>query len=63
MYIVSMIYLSLIRVDAHASATTMTGIKKNGWGEFRIGMIYLWEHPSAMPLVILSGVFAFLRGI
>ena len=63
MYIVSMIYLSLIRVDAHASATSITGIKKSGWGEFRIGMIYLWEHPSAMPLVILSGVFAFLLGI
>jgi len=41
----------------------MTGIKKSGWGEFRIGMIYLWEHSSAMPLVILSGVFAFLLGI
>ena len=63
MYLASVIFLWRIRVDPHASATSMTGIKKSGWGEFRIGMIYLWEHPSAMPLVILSGVFAFLLGI
>jgi MFS family permease len=63
MYLMSVMFLWRIRVDPHASATAMTGIKNSGWSEFRIGMIYLWEHSSAMPLVILSGVFAFLLGI
>jgi MFS family permease len=63
MYIVSVIFLWRIRVDPHATASTMTGIRNSGWNEFRTGMTYLWEHPSALPLVILSGVFAFLLGI
>ena len=31
--------------------------------EFRVALIYLWEHPTALPLVMLSGVFAFVLGI
>ncbi len=45
---------------AHATGVpTMAG----GVGELREGWRYLWTHPSALPLVMLSGVFAFLLGI
>jgi MFS family permease len=40
-------------------APTMAG----GIGQLREGWRYLWAHPSALPLVMLSGVFAFLLGI
>ena len=46
--------------SAHATGVpTMAG----GVGELREGWRYLWTHPSALPLVVLSGVFAFLLGI
>ncbi|NQU12175.1 MFS transporter [bacterium] len=34
-----------------------------GAQELRQGLVYLWHHPSAMPLVLLSGVFAFVLGV
>jgi MFS family permease len=32
-------------------------------GELRAGLLYLWRHQSALPLVMLSGIFAFLAGV
>jgi MFS family permease len=44
----------------HDTGAPATG---GGIGELREGWRYLWTHPSALPLVVLSGVFAFLLGI
>jgi MFS family permease len=55
-FLVSFGLLWLIRMPAHAT----TQPKKN---EFWDGCVYLWEHPTALPLVLLNGLFAFMLGI
>jgi predicted MFS family arabinose efflux permease len=45
-----------IRMMAHAT----TQPKPN---EFLDGCAYLWQHPTALPLVLLNGLFAFMLGI
>ena len=57
-YIVSVALLLGIRASAPGN-----GEKKSGQSELRTGLAYLWQHQSALPLVILSGVFAFLAGV
>jgi MFS family permease len=37
--------------------------RQGGWSQLKLGAAYLQKHPVALPLVILSGVFAFLLGI
>jgi len=61
MYIVSVGLLA--RIQMHPHATTVAEVKVGGWGEFKTGLGYLWKHPTALPLVILSAVFAFLLGL
>lgn len=34
-----------------------------GWQELKTGLAYLWEHPTALSLAMLSAVFAFLGGV
>jgi MFS family permease len=55
-FFVSFVLLWTIRMPEHA--TTMP--KKD---EFWEGCVYLWEHPTALPLVLLNGLFAFMLGI
>jgi predicted MFS family arabinose efflux permease len=45
------------------SIASGNGERKSGAGEWRSGLIYVWHHPTALPLVMLSGVFAFLAGV
>ncbi|MEI6083421.1 MAG: MFS transporter [Verrucomicrobiota bacterium] len=61
MYLVSVGLLARIQMNPHA--TTVTETKVGGWSEFKTGLAYLWEHPTAMPLVMVSAVFAFLLGL
>ncbi len=58
-YIGSVALLWRIHMTPHATSEAPHG----GWAEFRTGMIYLRNHPTALPLVILSAIFAFLLGI
>ena len=58
-FVVSSGLLWMIRMTPHA----MTVKPKSGWSEFVTGCQYLWEHPTALPLVLLNGFFAFLLSI
>ena len=48
-----------IRMPPHAT----TDNTKPAHGEFLTGCAYLWEHPTALPLVLLNAFFAFLLGV
>jgi hypothetical protein len=52
-----------IRMAAHATTTTQFPGARSGWAELRVGLEYLWTHPTAMPLVLLNGVFMFIVGV
>jgi len=63
-YVASLALVWRIQMTPHA--TTQGGANahpEGGWGELKDGLRYVWEHPSALPLVLLSAVFAFLVGI
>jgi len=63
-YAVSIALVWMIRIEPHAVKEAREGSAgRGGLAELREGWRYLWEHPSALPLVALSGVFAFLLGI
>ncbi len=65
-YVASIILVWRIAMEPHAvSSCARKGAPTTGGGigELREGWRYLWAHPSALPLVMLSGVFAFLLGI
>jgi MFS family permease len=52
-----------IRMVPHATTATQYPGARNSWTELRIGLEYLWTHATAMPLVLLNGVFMFIVGI
>src|SRR2546425_1120432 len=58
-FLVSFGLLSVIQMTPHAT----TGKESSAHSEFVAGCVYLWEHPTALPLVLLNGFFAFLLGI
>jgi MFS family permease len=62
-YVISVALLWRIQMVPHATTNTAAAPSRGGWHEFRDGLVYLWEHPTALPLVLLAGVFAFLLGI
>jgi MFS family permease len=62
-FLVSFGLLWLIAMPPHATTQAAATGGRSGWGEFETGCIYLWEHPTALPLVLLNGFFAFLLGI
>jgi len=59
-YIASVVVIWGLRVPPHAASIAAGGEAKNGWKELELGLIYLWKHPLALPLAILSGIFAFI---
>jgi MFS family permease len=59
-YIVSVGVIWGLRVEPHAASIAGGGRADTGWRELKTGLVYLREHRLALPLVILSGVFAFL---
>jgi hypothetical protein len=61
--IAATVLMGLMKVEPHATSSDSPDQKKDGWGEFKAGMVYLWEHPTASPLVLLSAAFAFMLGI
>jgi hypothetical protein len=52
-----------IRMKPHATTDTKSPDARGAWGDFKAGLTYLYEHPTALPLVVLNGAFAFLLGI
>jgi MFS family permease len=58
-FLISFGLLWLIQMPPHAT----TGTDGTAHGQFWDGCVYLWEHPTALPLVLLNGFFAFLLGI
>jgi MFS family permease len=63
MYVISVGLLWSIQMPPHVTSRTASVHARNGWREFVTGLEYLWRHPTAAPLVVLSGAFAFLLGI
>jgi MFS family permease len=59
-YIASVGLIWGLDVEPHASAGVP---RQSGWTELKTGLTYLWEHRIALPLVMLSAMFAFLLGI
>ncbi len=62
-YLCSGALLWRIAMTPHATTAVNPDGRQGGLGEFCAGMVYLREHPTALPLVILSALFAFLLGI
>ena len=52
-----------ITMQPHATTQTGTPHPQGGWGELKVGLVYLWRHPIAMRLTAVTGVFAFLGGV
>jgi DHA3 family macrolide efflux protein-like MFS transporter len=62
-YVVSIALIWGIRMKPHATTRDEWGVPKRGWSELRAGLVYLWGHPTAIPLVLIAAVFAFLLGV
>ena len=59
-YVASVGIIWRLRVEPHASARAAGGETQSGWSDLKTGTMYLLEHRTALPLVILSAVFAFI---
>ena len=59
-YVASVGLVWAIRVEP---GRAQQGAPTSSLAELRAGLVYLWEHPTALPLVILTGVFAFVGGV
>ena len=59
-YLASVALVWKIRMPPHATTSGEHAHPQGGWGELKTGLMYLWEHKTALPLVILTGVFAFV---
>ena len=62
-YVASMALVWTIRMKPHATTSGEHAHPEGGWGELKTGLTYLWEHKTAMPLVILTAVFAFVGAV
>ena len=61
-YLASVGLVRAIRMKPHTTTTGEHAHPEGGWGELRTGLKYLWAHKTALPLVILTAVFAFVGG-
>ncbi len=62
-YLVSIELLRRIRVETHATARNRRIDPEGAPEQLKEGLVYLWRHPTVMPLVLVAGAFAFLAGI
>lgn len=62
-YVVSIALVWRIAMEPHATSGGANAHPEGSWGELKTGLRYVWEHPSALSLVLLSAVFAFLAAV
>jgi predicted MFS family arabinose efflux permease len=62
-YLVSVALVWTIRMQPHATTSGEHAHPEGGWGELKTGLTYLWTHRTALPLVILTAVFAFVGAV
>lgn len=62
-YLVAALLVWRIEMRPHATTGDTVASKSGGWYEFKTGLVYLWEHPTALSLAVLSAVFAFLAAV
>jgi len=62
-YVVSVVLLAGIKLAPHATSRDADGRGPAGWEELRTGLRWLWGHKTALSLVWLAAVFAFLLGV
>ena len=62
-YIVATVLVWRIQMDPHATTGGADSKEPGGWGDLKTGLVYLWQHHSALSLSLLSAVFAFLAGV
>ncbi|MGD1018343.1 MAG: MFS transporter [Verrucomicrobiia bacterium] len=62
-YIVATVLVWRIQMDPHATTGGPDSKEPGGWGDLKTGLVYLWQHHSALSLSLLSAVFAFLGGV
>lgn len=62
-YVLSVAAIWNIQMLPHATKENTSGSGQNGWRELETGLQYIRQHRSALPLVVLAALFAFLLGI
>lgn len=62
-YIIATYLVWRIQMDPHATTGGPDSKEPGGWGDLKTGLVYLWQHHSALSLSLLSAVFAFLAGV
>ncbi|MGA2604649.1 MAG: MFS transporter [Verrucomicrobiia bacterium] len=62
-YLVATVLVWRIQMDPHATTGTGDSARSGGWGDLKTGLAYIWEHPTALTLAVLSAVFAFLGAV
>jgi MFS family permease len=62
-YLVAAILVWRIEMIPHATTGGGGPHQPGGWDDLKTGLVYLWEHSTALSLTLLSAVFAFLAGV
>ncbi len=62
-YVVATALVWRIQMDPHATTGGPDSKEPGGWGDLKTGLVYIWQHHSALSLALLSAVFAFLAGV
>ncbi len=53
----------LLRMNPRRTAARPADDRRQSAEQLRAGLVYLWQHPTVVPLVLIATVFAFLAGI
>ena len=62
-YLVATVLVWHIQMNPHATTGSGDTDRSGGWGDLETGLVYIWQHPTALSLALLSAVFAFLAGV
>ncbi len=62
-YVVATALVWRIQMEPHATTGGADAKESGGWADLKTGLVYIWQHPSALSLALLSAVFAFLAGV
>jgi MFS family permease len=62
-YVVATALVWRIQMDPHATTSGPDAVESGGWADLKTGLVYIWKHPTALSLALLSALFAFLAGV